>query len=70
MTRTRLSLLALILLVGCAGGVKLERMSSESSDDAYWARQREDCYRLGDDIAQKKCLDKVAEARRHGLGGK
>lgn len=70
MAWTRLSWLALILLAGCVGGLKLEGVSSESSDDAYWARQREECYRVVDDIAQKKCLDKVADARRHGLGGK
>jgi|GEM_PF-840949 len=70
MTRAILIWLPAILLAGCAGGVKLEGMSSESSDDAYWARQREECFRITDDIAQKKCLDKVADARRHGLVGK
>lgn len=70
MARTRLSWLALILLMGCAGGVRMEGMTSETQDDAYWARQREECYRIVDDIMQKKCLDKVAEARRHGMGGR
>lgn len=69
MAQTRLSWLALILLMGCAGGVKMEGMTSETQDDAYWARQREKCYQAGDELMQKKCLSEVANARRRGLGG-
>jgi hypothetical protein len=69
MARTRLSWLALILLTGCMGGIRMEGMTSETQDDTYWAREREKCYQVVDDIMQKKCLDAVANARRHGLEG-
>jgi hypothetical protein len=79
MARTRLSWLAVILLVGCAAPTSpegetplppLEGMASAHSDDAYWKDRKDACYVIVDDIAQKKCLDKVADDQRRGRKAK
>ena len=70
MARKRLGWILLVLLAGCSGIPVPEGVTSTQEDNDYWSLQREKCGQLPDDIAQKKCLDKVENDHSHGAAGR